>query len=130
MKTTLRLTRDPAIDRSVLAHAWIAIRRWSPGLAFVLVLAVMQGLVEKWDAEDTAEIERHSALQAREALAAKIAAHRIALAGGTCDAMFYLVEADDLPGARQKLYRASTALDGLRGLLFRESVPLPAKESR
>lgn len=114
----IRVARDPLLDPTYAERITAALRRWAPGVAFIVVLLAAQGLVSAWDAQAEASAERAAAAEARTDLDAKIQAHReMRGASATCPHIYWLVESQDSAGAQAKLLAATMAIDGVRGEL-------------
>lgn len=104
--------RDPLLDGSRWENTRDEIKRWALGLALVLALALLDSLaagrasagtiasqVEQLDERDRRinELEQHLAVRR---------------ASGTCQTLFYLVEAEDLKAAGEKLSLAAMQVAG------------------
>jgi predicted ABC-class ATPase len=101
---------DPMLDQSRREVIWAAIGRWSAGIILVLVLAAVGGYLDSYDAaialKESADESREKSRQIAR-LQGELATRA---AAGSCSTLFYLIEADSLEMAGDKLYKASMQL--------------------
>jgi hypothetical protein len=105
--TALVPARDPLLDESLAEKVGRAATRWGLGIAAALGLALAAALLDHYDDVSARQgAERRLEEASRQNAAMR---HRIALreASGSCQTLFYLVEADDMVSAGEKLVQAS-----------------------
>jgi hypothetical protein len=106
-ETRLRPARDPLLDESPWQVARSEIRRWAVGIALALGLALAGSIANGMDAQSTVAaqaVRLDERTQELERLQRTVARRE---AEGNCSTLFYLVEADGMEAAGEKLLQAS-----------------------